>query len=262
MVFLPYVFWSFIRLIVFLLKAPFNLVRGAFRRRALARWCLGHGLKYNDKDAYYDYFHQKFFGLIFLDQGVNRVARNVMKGHWGGYPLCAFDYHYNSFFSMIWPEKYGNEEYKFKLGRRLSAVILECPALLCPTLVRPKKLTDRLAALFGRKGLVFAVAGLDVAEFGRAYCVTSNSQAYAEVMFHPEMIRHFMTAAGNFRVEFGAFHVAAYKPGRYLTPAEFECAANLLKGILDRLPTSLTKELPESCKAPGCLIPGYVVEDR
>jgi hypothetical protein len=148
-----------------------------------------------------------------------------MTGYWNGRTLLALDYHFQTG---------GGEDSQ---THRFSAVILQSAVPLKPLSIRPENFLDKIAAVFGHKDIAF-----DSPEFSRKFHVTSPDEKWAHDVLGPRTIELLM-AGPVFAIKFSPTHVLAYRGSR-LAPDDFAVAADLIGGILDRLPESLLAQQP------------------
>ncbi|MGQ9575232.1 MAG: hypothetical protein ACUVUC_07940 [Thermoguttaceae bacterium] len=197
------------------------------RQRALAAWASARGLSFDP--ARNPRIDDRYAQFKSLRQGENRYAYNIMAGQWGGRPVRAFDYHY---------ETYSTDS----KGRRrthhhhFSAVLVEAGLPLKPLFLRPEGFFDKVAEFFGADDIDF-----ESAEFSRQFYVKSPDRRWAFDVIH-QATMEFLLASPRFTLEFQGTDVIAYH-GRTFKPEEFEAALKVIAGVLDRLPGHLLKEL-------------------
>ncbi|MHC4981598.1 MAG: hypothetical protein ACYTF6_00325 [Planctomycetota bacterium] len=193
----------------------------AKRRKELAAWARSHGLAFNQgKDHGFD---DHFTRFNCLRQGSDRYAYNVMRGDWNGHGMTAFDYHYQT----------GSG--KNRSSHYFSAVILESPIPLEPLFIRREGLFDKVTEFFGFDDIDF-----ESAEFSRNFYVKSPDRKWAYAVIHARMMEYLMAAPG-FSVQFDVGQVIAWRSSRF-SPAQFDAAAEFIRGIYDRLPDYLIEQ--------------------
>ncbi len=202
----------------------------AKRRKEMLAWANARGLTFiPDRDSTME---QQFPSFACLRSGDNRYAFNVAHGKWSDHDLVAFDYHYET------------HSHSSKGGRKthhhyLSAVILSSPILLKPLHVRPEGFFDKVTEFFGADDIDF-----ESAEFSRKFYVKSPDKKWAYDVIHQRTME-FMLASPVFSLEFSGNAVIAWRSSTFKIP-QFEQAAELIKGILDRLPEYVLKQQPPS----------------
>ena len=194
------------------------------RRKALAAWAAGRGLSFSSRHDYG--MAGRFPEFACLRQGENRYAYNVVRGVWENRPFHAFDYHY--------------ETYTHHKGRRqthhhhFSAAIMTSDVPLQPLVIRPETMFDRVAEFVGVDDIDF-----ESAEFSRRFHVRAPSKKWAYDVIHARTME-FLLGMPDFHLQFDRSHVMAHRTRRYEIP-DIEAAANVMRGILDRLPDYVVK---------------------
>ena len=193
----------------------------ARRRKELAAWARSRGLRFDrSKDRGMD---DRFDQFKCLRQGHSRYAYNVMEGQWAGKDLAAFDYHY------------ATGSGKNRSDHHFSALILESPIRLKPLFIRREGFFDKVTEFFGLDDIDF-----ESAEFSRKFYVRSPDRRWAYDVIHQRMMEYLMSAPA-FAIQFAPGHVIAWR-SRRAKPADFEAAAELILGILSRLPDYLVRQ--------------------
>ena len=214
---------GFIVIIVILVIAgiAYAYYAAAQRRKELIAWAHSHGMSFNpSKDHGFDDRHSNF---KCLRRGHSRYAYNIMEGRWGEMPIMAFDYHY------------ATGSGKNRSDHYFSAVIITSGIPLKPLYIRREGFFDKLTEFFGFDDIDF-----ESAEFSRKFYVKSSDKRWAYDVIHQRMMEYLM-AAPDFGIQFDLMHIIAWR-GRKFKPADFEAAAGLISGILDRLPEYLLKK--------------------
>ena len=200
------------------------------RRKSLLAWAQAHGLAFDaerrcDLDTCYP-------DLECLRRGSNRYAYNTLAGAWKTHRFTGFDYHY---------ETYGTDSkgHRQTHHHSFSAVVLESRVPLKPLVIRPERFFDKVTEFFGFDDIDF-----ESAEFSRRFYVKAPDKKWAYAVLHPRTME-FLMAAPVFPLQFGARGVIAHRDTTF-TPAEFEQAAELVAGILDRLPAYVEQELRDA----------------
>jgi hypothetical protein len=189
------------------------------RRKELDAWAVSHALHFDPSRDYG--LDGQFPNFDCLQRGGGRYAYNRISGSWHGYGFLGFDYHY--------------ETYSYtKHGRRthhhhFSAVILHSPVPLKPLFIRPEGILDKITEFLGFDDIDF-----ESTEFSRRFYVKSPDKRWAYDVIHQRTME-FLLASPTFCIAFDRQHVIAYRDELF-TPQEFEAAARVLQGLLDRLP--------------------------
>jgi hypothetical protein len=202
----------------------------AKRRKELLAWATARGLTFSpSKDPSME---SQFPAFDCLKSGDGRYAFNVSHGKWSNHDIVAFDYHYET------------HTHSSKGGRQthhhyFSAVILSSPVLLKPLSIRPEGFFDKIGEFFGADDIDF-----ESAEFSRKFYVKSPDKKWAYDVIHQRTME-FMLASPQFSLQFSGSAVIAWRGTTFKIP-DFEQAAKLIEGILDRLPEYVLKQQPPS----------------
>ncbi len=221
------VFGAFIVLfVVFVIVAQ---AQARKRRQELAAWAATRGLTF-DEDKVYG-LDVQFPDFDCLVHGSNRYAYNTMRGSLGNRRALAFDYHYETH-STNSKGQTQTQHHQF------SAVILASAVPLKPLFIRPEGFFDHVAEFFGFDDINF-----ESAEFSRRFYVKSPDRKWAYDVIHPRTME-FLLASPPVSLRFGAGHVIAHRDSTF-SAAEFQQAADVASGVLDRLPDYLVQQRRE-----------------
>ena len=191
------------------------------RRKQLSAWATAKNLSFDpSEDSQLD---GRFPLFKCLRRGHNRYGYNRISGHWQGRKMWAFDYHYVT----------GSG--KNRQTHQFSAVIVRSAVPLKGLLIRPEGLFDKITEFFGYDDLDF-----ESAEFSRRFYVKADNRRWAYDVLHPLTIE-FLLNSPTFTMQFDPIHVIAYRNGT-LSPEEFAQAADVIGGILDRMPEYLVAQ--------------------
>jgi len=196
------------------------------RRKELAQWAASQSLTFDPgRDHSFD---GKFQAFGCLRQGSNRYAYNLMAGRWRGCAFLGFDYHYETY-------SHDSKGHRQTHHHRFSAVVLGSPAPLKSLFLRPEGFFDRVTEFLGFDDIDF-----ESIEFSRAFYVKSPEKRWAYDVLHPRTME-FLLKSPRFTLQFDEEHAIAYRSSQF-APQEFEAAAEVLRGILERLPRYLVEE--------------------
>ena len=204
----------------------YGFYAAAQRRKALAAWAASRGLTYADRKDYS--IEEQFPAFDCFQEGSDRYAFNIISGGWNGRGLLGFDYHYET-------ESTDSKGRRTTHDHYFSAVILESAVPLKGLFIRPEGFFDKVTQFFGFDDIDF-----ESAEFSRKFYVKGPDRKWAYDVIHPRTME-FLLASPRFTIEFAPFHVVAHHSDRF-EPAEFEDAARLIEGLLDRLPEYLIRQ--------------------
>ncbi len=197
------------------------------RRQELSAWAASRGLTFNpERDGS---LSGRFPAFPCLHQGDGgRYAFNLMQGRWGPRDILAFDYHY---------ETHGTDSkgHRTTHHHRFSAVVLASPVPLKPLFIRRESLFDKMAAFLGYEDIDF-----ESAEFSRRFCVKAPDRRWAFDVMHARTIE-FMLSQPDFNLQFDPACVMAWRSTTF-RDLEFSQAADLIAGILDRMPAYLVQQ--------------------
>ncbi len=146
-----------------------------------------------------------------------------MSGRWSDLPITAFDYHY------------ATGSGKNRSDHYFSAVIIAGPVPLKPLYIRREGFFDKLTEFFGFDDIDF-----ESAEFSRKFFVKSPDKRWAYDVIHQRMMEYLL-AAPDFGIQFDLMHLIAWR-SRKFSLADFQAAAELICGILDRLPEYVVRQ--------------------
>ncbi len=214
---------GFIVIIVIVVIAgiAYAFYAAAQRRKELAAWAHANGMSFSPaKDHGFDDCHSNF---KCLRRGHSRYAYNIMTGQWGESPITAFDYHY------------ATGSGKNRSDHYFSAVIITSGIPLKPLYIRREGFFDKLTEFFGFDDIDF-----ESAEFSRKFFVKSPNKRWAYDVIHQRMMEYLMNGP-DFGIQFDLMHIIAWR-SRKFKPADFQAAAELIRGILDRLPEYVVRQ--------------------
>lgn len=206
--------------------AIWGYYRNIQRRKALVAWTQGKGLSFDpSRDREMD---SRFPGFGCLAQGSDRYAHNRMSGEWRGRPFLGFDYHYETHSTDS--KGHGRTHH-----HHFSAVILESGVPLEPLFIRPEGIFDKLTEFVGFDDIDF-----ESTEFSHRFYVKAANRRWAYDVLHQRTME-FLLQAPRFTIQSDESHVIAYRASQF-SVAEFEAAAEVICGILDRLPDYLLQQ--------------------
>jgi len=214
-------FGIFLVVVFFALVVGWTIYATAQRRKALAAWARARGLAFQPgKDGSME---NRLGEFDCLRRGHSRHAYNVMSGQYAGRGFLAFDYHYIT----------GSG--KNSHTHNISAVLLGSAVPLRPLFIRPEGLLDKIGEFFGLDDIDF-----ESAEFSRQFYVKSPDKRWAYDVLHPRTIE-FLLSAPRFSIQFGETRVMAWQD-KVFPPERFDQAAEVVRGVLDRLPEYLLQQ--------------------
>lgn len=193
----------------------------AQRRKMLAAWAAAAGFSFDPGRNPMLESRYPFFQCLQL--GYNRYAYNVMSGSIEGRDCLEFDYHYTT----------GSG--KSREDHTMSAVILESKIPLRQLYIRPETFFDHIAEFIGFEDIHF-----ESNEFSRRFHVHSPDRKWAFDVISQDTMQ-FLLDSPTFYIQFGPTSVIAYRTS-VLSPPDFDAAANVIKGMYDRLPDYLVKQ--------------------
>lgn len=208
------IIFLFIALVV--VVAILGALASAKRRKELTEWANQNGLTFSpSKDHSFDDIYSEFASC--LRRGHSRYASNILSGQWNGRGFTGFDYHYTT----------GHG--KNRSRHIFSAVILTNDFDLGKLSIRPEGFFDKITEFVGFDDIDF-----ESAEFSRKFYVKAPNRKWAYDVLHARTME-FLLSVPQFHLQFEGKRVLAYKNGTF-KPHEFEQAAAVIEGIIDRLP--------------------------
>ncbi|MEN6625589.1 MAG: hypothetical protein ABFD69_05095 [Candidatus Sumerlaeia bacterium] len=222
-----FIFPLFIILII--AAGIYSAIQNRRRREALFEWATMHGLNFDMARQYG--FEMIWGGFQCLRQGDSddRYAYNMITGQWQGFPLTAFDYHYETHTTDSKGRRHTNDHY-------FSAAILGSPVPLKPLLIRPEGFFDKIGEFFGHDDIDF-----ESAEFSRRFFVKAEDRKWAYDVLHARAIE-FLLARPSYCIQFDARGVIVWSNALF-SADEFESAIETVLGLLEAMPDYLVKEL-------------------
>jgi hypothetical protein len=220
-------FFAFAAIALVVVIGIFGYLQAEKRRKALAAWAQGRGLRFSpDRDSGIDGRYPHF---SCLQSGSNRYAYNICDGPAGNRHLCAFDYHYETHST----DSKGRQETHHHY---FSAVILDTEYRLQPLSLRAENFFDKIAEFVGFDDIDF-----ESAQFSREFHVKASNKKWAYDVIQQSTME-FLLESPRFAVQMHGRSLIASRGGTF-DMATFESAIGVLEGILDRLPEGLKKEL-------------------
>jgi len=228
-------------IVVVIVMAVIGHAQAQKRRKDLAAWAAARGLEFSpDRMGGVD---DRFPGFEALRRGDNRYAHNILSGRRNGAEFYAFDYHYETHSRDSKGRRRTNHHH-------FSAVILGAPVPLQSLAIRPEGFFDRVGAFFGYEDINF-----ESAEFSRKFHVSAPDRRWAYDVLHARAIE-FLLASPFYTIDMEPTHVLALRNAVF-PPDEFETAARVVEGLLERLP-DYVKQRQIAAPPP---IPGVAADD-
>jgi len=204
----------------------FAQMQAAQRRQDVAAAAAQRGWRFrpeNDRTI-----EARFPEFSCLREGSNRYGYNIVEGTRGQWPVCGFDYHYETHST----DSNGHSE---TTTHSFSAVVVDTGLPLSPLMIRPETFLDRFGAAIGFHAIEF-----ESAEFNRQFHVKAPDKHWAFDVIHQGTME-FLLAAPRFTIELAGPRVMAHRSGTF-NPGEFEQGVDVIGGIIDRLPDYLIRQ--------------------
>jgi hypothetical protein len=208
--------------------AIYGLIAAKRRREEMRAWASARGMAFDPSRRGIESSYPNF---KCLRQGSGRYAHNMMNGQWQGRRFLGFDYHYETHSTDSKGHTQTNHHH-------FSAVILGSDVPLEPLFIRPEGFFDKITEFFGIDDIDF-----ESAEFSRKFYVKASDRRWAFDVIHARTME-FLLAQPRFSIEFDRNSVIAWRSSRF-SLAEFEQAAEVVRGILDLLPDYVVKQRRE-----------------
>lgn len=165
-------------LIVIGLLAYFSWLAAKQRREAMETMARSLGLNFfPDKDWSFD---ERYPFLGKLCQGDNRYAFNILDGDYHGYPVQAFDYHYETSST----DSKGN---RTTTSHHFSFFVLRLGRQFPELVICREGWTSKIAQFLGYDDIDF-----ESAEFSRRFLVRSPDKRFAYDVCNGQMIEHLL----------------------------------------------------------------------
>ncbi len=190
------------------------------RARVIAAWAQGRGLSYRagpDRKLARD-----FLEFAALSRGYEHAATNVCHGLVAGRETWVFD--------LAWKARDDDGE------TSLTAVLVKTDVPLIPLRIRHQRALERLGEAFGVSDINF-----ESAAFSDRFHVTSADRKFAHDVIHPRMMEYLLANAA-WPIELAGWHCLVWSSGR-IAPAQFDAALALARGVLERIPEHVRREL-------------------
>ncbi|MBI1730506.1 hypothetical protein HY229_06425 [Candidatus Acetothermia bacterium] len=218
-----YIFVLALVLIGFFVSSYIRSIRG----KTLGSWANAHNLSFDEYsessiDETYPHFEC-------LQKGEKRYSFNRITGKWREHDFFGFDYHYRTGSGKSTTHHY------------FSAVILTSPIPLKPLFIRPEGMMDKVTEFFGAEDINF-----ESREFSQKFFVRAPDKKWAFDVIQQSTMQ-LMLDSRSYWIQFGEDCVIAYDIVRF-SIEDFEQAANVICGILDRLPDYVKEAQQSSTK--------------
>lgn len=208
----------------------------ARRLKDLEAWATSKQLQFDPAQDYA--IAQQLSDLECLNRGEDRYVYNRTFGEWQRFSYLGSDYHFVTYSETSSTDSIGRESRQTN-HHQFSAVVLASKMPLRPLFLRPEGILDQIPQLLGFEDIDF-----ESPEFSRSFYVKAPDKRWAYDVFHPLMME-FLLKSPRFTIEFGRDHLIAYKTTTGTTifsVEEFQAAAEVLAGILERLPNYLMRQ--------------------
>lgn len=208
--------------------------RAEQRSNTIAEWSKRNGLKFRStKD--FGIANRYPFNCLQLDAA---YCADIVEGTFSARKICAFNY-----FRDV-NDTFNQSRDTLQLGDNilgkyfLSAVIIETPVKFQrfqPLCVRPESLVYKAVESIGLEDIDF-----ESIEFNNQFRVKAKDRRWAYDVVN-QATMELLLASPRFIIEFQDCHVIAYRD-KLFTTMDIEDALELLTGVLDNLPKSLSDE--------------------
>ncbi len=221
----------FLMIVVFGLLVVGMIILGQYmsakRRKELSQWAASMGWSFSpDQTSGMD---MQYPGFHLLKQGDNRYAYNMTRGALKDLNVLAFDYHYETHSTDSKGRRQTHHHH-------FSAVILETPYFLKSLFIRAEGFFDKITEFFGYDDIDF-----ESAEFSRKFFVKAEDRRWAYDVIHTRTME-FLLDSPRFTIQLDGRHMFAARSSTFKV-TDFQDAIGVLKGIIDRFPDYLTKQL-------------------
>ena len=170
-----YLFFAFFGLV--LVAAIIGGVQERKRREAFKALAGALGLRYIRKDPS---IARRYGFLDELRQGDNRYAFNILEGSYREYPVCVFDYHYETYSRDSKGRRQTDHHYS-------SFFVLEQEREFPELRIYPEGLLSKLGQMLGFDDIDF-----ESVEFSKAFVVRSKDKKFAYDVCHTGMMTYLL----------------------------------------------------------------------
>jgi hypothetical protein len=203
------------------------------RRALLQSFALSNGWTYTPRD---DAWCERFLGSPF-GEGDNRKANNVLTGTYGGVPMVAFDYSYETSST----DSKGNRS---KTTHRYAVCSVRMPAWLPVLELSPESALTRLAGHIG-----FADVELESEDFNRYYRVNSRDPKFAYDVLNPRTMQALL-ARPALHMRLSGVDALCWESGR-LSPPDLLARLSTLQLLVAGIPAFVWSDHAPSAEQPG-----------
>ena len=176
MEFSPVYFFVFV-LFVIVLIGIFGFIQARKRREAFVLLAEKYGFRYIRRDPS---IAETYGFLNDLHRGDNRYAYNILEGEHKGYPVRAFDFHYETDSSDSNGRRSTNHHH-------FSFFILEQEKVFPELRIYPENFLSKMGQMLGYHDIDF-----ESAAFSRAFTIRSKDKRFAYDICNPQMIEYLM----------------------------------------------------------------------
>jgi len=212
-----------------------QIYASAQRRKELAAWAASKGLHFDPSRDYQ--LDERFPTFSCLRRGSGRYAFNRMSGVWQGHEFLGFDYHYETHSTDA-------KGHRRTHHHHFSAVVLSSPVPLKTLFLRPEGFLDKITEFLGFDDIDF-----ESTEFSENFYVKAPDKRWAYDVLHQRTME-FLLNSPRFSIHLDGDWGIAYRSSRF-SAEEFGAAAEVLRGIFERLPRYLTEELKRRSEKGG-----------
>ena len=190
------------------------------RREALFKTAFEMGLDFSpSKD---ETIPVQFQFLNKLNQGRDRYAFNIIKGHYAGHRVIIFDYHYKTESVNAKGSDRSEDHY-------LSVYAVYLPDLFPELIIAPESLFSKVAQAFGYQDIDF-----ESYEFSRKFCVRCGDKKFAYDICHARAMEYLLTN-DTMNIEIDTILMASIYTDR-LKPGQVEPRLNRLIEFRNLIP--------------------------
>lgn len=193
------------------------------RRAKLTAWAQRHNWSFRpDKRRGLD---NDFPAIKLFDRGHSRFGRNVVTGHFQGFPVTCLDYQYTT----------GSG--KNRTTHRYGVAIVEVDHPVIPLEIRREHLFDKVGEFLGMDDIDF-----ESAEFSRKFYVKSHDRKWAYDVIHSRTMEYLLQSPGNFSIVFGHNEIVVHKGGS-CAPEQYEQAVTLACDLFKLIPDFVREQM-------------------
>jgi hypothetical protein len=210
-------------IILFGVIAYFSWKEEQKRKAKLTEWARRNNWSFRpDK---YRGLDREYPAIKLFDRGHSRFGKNVVKGHFKGFPVTCLDYQYTT----------GSG--KNRKTHRYGVVVVEVDHPVIPLEIRREHIFDKVGEFLGMDDIDF-----ESSEFSRKFYVKSPDRKWAFDVIHSRTMEYLLKSPDYFIISFGHNEIAVEKGGS-CEPEQYEEAVKLAIDLFEMIPDYVREQM-------------------